>query len=114
MGLSVAGCSGEPGQAEVEITPLATRVLLGGEAYMTSCASCHGATGQGVPRMGTPLAGTSFVHQFEDEDLVAFLKQGRPGDGPDNVTGIPMPPRGGNPNLSDRDLGNIVAFLKTR
>jgi len=80
--------------------------------YQRVCVACHGAQGQGVGRLGTPLV-TSAVLQQADDQVVAFLKAGRlPGD-PANTTGMLMPPRGGNPKLTDDDLRDITAYLRT-
>jgi disulfide bond formation protein DsbB len=32
---------------------------------------------------------------------------------PENTTGVAMPPKGGNPSLSDGDLQNVVAYIRT-
>lgn len=45
--------------------------------------------------------------------MVAFLKVGRDPSDPLNTTGVAMPPKGGNPALSDQDLLDIVAFVRT-
>jgi disulfide bond formation protein DsbB len=45
--------------------------------------------------------------------LVEFLNTGRPAEHPDNESGITMPPKGGNPSLSDDDLADIAAYLRT-
>ena len=41
------------------------------------------------------------------------IQVGRPAGDPLNDTGVDMPPRGGNPSLSDEDLAHIVAYLRT-
>ncbi|MEM8875789.1 MAG: cytochrome c [Planctomycetota bacterium] len=107
---ALAGCS--QGDSAVSNVPIQQQVALGAEAYMTSCASCHGMKQQGVPRMGTALKGTWFVERQPADDLATFIKRGRAADGVGNQTGQPMPPRGGNPNLSDEQVEFIVAFLR--
>ncbi|WP_448601203.1 hypothetical protein [Thermoflexus hugenholtzii] len=42
-----------------------------------------------------------------------FIKKGRPATDPANTTGVDMPPKGGNPALTDQDLADIIAFLRT-
>ena len=42
-----------------------------------------------------------------------FLKEGRAAEDLLNTTGVEMPPRGGDPDLSDQDLRNIAAFLRS-
>jgi disulfide bond formation protein DsbB len=45
--------------------------------------------------------------------MIAFIEVGRPVDDPENTTGIIMPPKGGNPALSDQDMADIVAYMRT-
>ena len=90
----------------------AADLAAGKDLYNRTCAMCHGFSGEGVPRLGKPVAGTEFVASRSDEELVRFLIEGRAGDHPDNDQGIPMPPRGGNPRLTDEDLGKIVAYVR--
>jgi len=44
--------------------------------------------------------------------MVDFLREGRRANHPENTTGIDMPPRGGNPSLTDQDLADITAYLR--
>ena len=48
-----------------------------------------------------------------DEALVRFLKLGRTPDDPASVMKRLMPARGGNMALGDRELGQIVSYLRT-
>jgi disulfide bond formation protein DsbB len=56
---------------------------------------------------------SEFIAGFSDEALIAFIKQGRPISDPLNTTGVDMPPKGGNPILSDAQLLDIVAFIRS-
>jgi disulfide bond formation protein DsbB len=56
---------------------------------------------------------SEFVLSKSDEELVEFIKVGRQPDDPLNTTGIAMPPKGGNPAISDSDLYDIVAWIRT-
>ena len=87
--------------------------VAGEQVYSSTCAACHGPAAEGVPGLGPALAGNEFVSSLSDDELVAFLEEGRPADHPDNATGIAMPPKGGNPSLTDQDLYDVVAFLRT-
>src|SRR5438094_6921977 len=80
--------------------------------YMQTCTSCHGQAAQGLPHMGVNLRASKFVSQLNDRKLVAFLKSGRRPTDPKNITGLLMPPRGGNVALDDDSLADIVAFLR--
>jgi len=96
---------------EVEVS--SRQLTAGEEKYSSTCVGCHGSDAQGVEGVGKPLAGTTFINDKSTEDLVAFIKTGRGPSDPENTTGLQMPPSGGNPSLSDDDLTNIVAYLKS-
>ena len=32
---------------------------------------------------------------------------------PDNTSGVEMPPKGGNPGLTDEQLTDIIAYIRT-
>jgi disulfide bond formation protein DsbB len=85
----------------------------GEKLYVSSCAACHGPGGTGVPGLGTDLTTSEFVANQSDSELVAFIKEGRPPDHPDNTTGVAMPPKGANPSLTDEDLSSIVAYIRS-
>ena len=85
----------------------------GKELYATTCVACHGPNGEGVQGLGKPFADSEFLKGQNDDELFAFIKKGRPPGDPDNTTGVDMPPKGGNPALSDDDLRDIIAFLRT-
>jgi cytochrome c5 len=80
--------------------------------YGNSCVACHGTRGQGMPHQGVNLRTSKFVSTRTREQLVEFLKKGRaPTDSTSTVKRL-MPPRGGNANLDDAGLGDVVAFLR--
>ena len=87
--------------------------VAGKDAYLKTCIACHGPEGKGVPNLGKDLTTSEFVDSKTDAELVAFLKTGRPSTDPLNTTKVDMPPKGGNPALTDADLLNIVAFLRS-
>ncbi len=80
--------------------------------YLETCAACHGASAMGLPKLGLPLATSRFVAAQGDDALLAFLKAGRGPSDPVNTTGVAMPPRGGNPTLTDEKLRDIMAYLR--
>jgi disulfide bond formation protein DsbB len=89
------------------------QVDAGSKSFQSTCATCHGRDANGLPKLGKSLLTNEFVASKSDEDLVAFLKTGRPAGDPLNTTGVDMPPKGGNPALSDEDLKSLVAYLRT-
>ena len=102
------GCGGD---GEARVAPSPERVAAGKDLYVRTCAICHGPEGQGVPALGKDLRGNGFVKGLGDEELVFFLVAGRPANHPLNARG--MPPRGGNPSLSDDELGLIGDYLRS-
>jgi disulfide bond formation protein DsbB len=88
--------------------------LAGAQLYRSVCASCHGADLAGVEGLGRELVPSSFIANLSDEELVAFIIEGRSIDHPDNITGVAMLPRVGNPLLSNQDIANIVAYIKAQ
>ena len=86
----------------------------GGERlYGANCALCHGQGGVGKPALGKDLRGNEFMAGMSDAEAVEFLKEGRRAGHPLNEKGVDMPPKGGNPGLSDEDLLAIVAYLRS-
>ncbi len=118
----LAGCPGEDdmdlagGGATKKREPLRTAKQQVGpsaeELYKSTCATCHGPQGQGLPGLGKNLTTSQFVESQSLDDFVAFLKIGREAGHPENTTGIAMPPRGGNPALTDDQLRSIAQFVK--
>ncbi|MFN8613074.1 MAG: cytochrome c [Vulcanimicrobiota bacterium] len=99
-------------------TPAATTAPAGNPAeagqklYDSTCTACHAAGGVGITGLGKPLKGSPML-KLSDEDLLAFIKKGRDTSDPQNTTKVAMPPKGGNPALSDTDLTNIIAYLRS-
>ncbi len=88
--------------------------LAAGKAlFGKNCATCHGLNGEGVPNLGKDMRGNQWIKDQSDAELVQFLTDGRKGSDPLNVTGIDMPPKGGNAKLTDADLEKIVEFMRT-
>lgn len=85
----------------------------GQQLFVSSCSSCHGPEAKGMPGLGNDLTTSDFVAGLSDSELIAFIKEGRPPDHPDNTTGVAMPPKGGNPSLSDENLADIVAYIRS-
>lgn len=106
-----AGSAGEGDEAAE--TGSGGDAQAGQQLFVSSCSSCHGPEGKGMPGLGSDLTTSDFVAGLSDSELVAFIKEGRTPDHPDNTTGVAMPPKGGNPSLSDEDLANIVAYIRT-
>jgi disulfide bond formation protein DsbB len=63
--------------------------------------------------LGKDLTVSTFVASQTDDQLLAFVKKGRPATDPANTTKVDMPPKGGNPALTDQDLANVIAFVRS-
>ena len=81
--------------------------------YNGTCVACHGPNGEGIEGLGKPWVGSNFINSLTDQEMFDFLLEGRPSDHPENTTGIAMLPRGGNPNLTDDDLFDLIAYMRT-
>ena len=92
---------------------LAGYIASGTKLFAQTCIACHGPGGVGMAGKGKPLINSAFVQDRDDDGLLAFILKGRdPGD-PLNTTGVAMPPKGGNPALSEDDLLDIISYLRT-
>jgi disulfide bond formation protein DsbB len=91
----------------------AADLAAGKTMFASTCSACHGPAGEGVPGLGKDMTASEFISEKSDNELIEFLKVGRDPSDPLNSTGVAMPPKGGNPALSDEDLRNIVAFVRT-
>jgi len=87
--------------------------VAGEGKFQSTCSACHGPNAKGLPNLGKDLTISEFFKSSSDAELLAFLKTGRPSSDPANTTGVDMPPKGGNPALTDQDLADIIAFIHT-
>lgn len=116
--VTLAACgdkqSGQPaapaGSGSVE--PVTAGDAKHGKELFITCAACHGPDAKGLPNLGKDLTTSTFVAEKTDAELVAFLKVGREAADPLNTTGVAMPPRGGNPVLTDADLADLAAYVR--
>jgi disulfide bond formation protein DsbB len=111
--LGLAACGRRESDQPSQSAAPAGDPAVGKELFAGTCSACHGPTGEGVPGLGKDMTTSEFIAGKTDAELIAFIKQGRDPSDPLNTTGVAMPPKGGNPALSDQDLTNIVAFIRT-
>jgi len=81
--------------------------------FSNRCSVCHGPGGEGIVGLGKPLTTSEFVGGLTDQQLFDFLLIGRSSDDPLNTTGVAMPARGGVPPLTDSELSDVIAYLRT-
>ncbi|HHN78216.1 MAG TPA: c-type cytochrome [Phycisphaerales bacterium] len=84
----------------------------GHDIFIASCSACHGADAAGLPNLGLPLTTSGFVRGKTDKELINFIKGGRPSWDAANTTGVDMPPKGGNPAITDEQLQLIVSYIR--
>lgn len=92
---------------------LAGYIASGTKIFNSTCIACHGKGGVGIKGNGKALANNDFIKGLDDDGLLAFVKSGRGPTDPKNTTGVQMPPKGGNPALSDDDLLDVISYLRT-
>lgn len=115
----LAACGGGAGDDNASSGADTTGAGLSGDAtagevvFAGTCATCHGPEALGLEGLGKNLHNNAFVDGLSDAELVAFLEVGRSAGDPANETGVDMPPKGGNPSLTEQDLYDIAAFLRT-
>lgn len=85
----------------------------GKEQYDILCIACHGPGGEGVEGLGKPFTTSDFLRERNDQEMLEFIKVGRPIGDPLNTTGVDMPPKGGNPALTDDQILDIIAYVRT-
>lgn len=114
----LAGCGGDkdsdaalPADTPTAAVP-AGDPAKGKEIFSTTCFACHGEGGVGVPNLGKDMTTSTFIHESGDADLLAFIKKGRDPSDPANTTGVAMPPKGGNPALTDAQLMDVIAYVR--
>ena len=109
---TLVACGGG-GAGSGEGTSTSADLANGEKVFMQTCATCHGRDAMGLPNLGKGLHSNAFVRDTKDAKLIEFLKTGRPASDPLNTTGVDMPPKGGNPALTDKDLADVAAYVRT-
>ena len=94
--------------AETTTTPTGTNPGGGKAIFESTCIACHGADGKGAIA-GTPdFTSPSGPLSKSDSVLLDHIMNGFKSEG----SPMAMPPRGGNPNLSDEDLKTVLAYIR--
>lgn len=77
----------------------------GAQVFDETCVACHGADGKGAIDGVPPLSGPLTK---PDEVLLRHMIEGFQSPG----SPMPMPARGGNPDLTDQDINDVLAYLR--
>lgn len=110
-----ASSQGKPAAAQPAAKPAAKvgDASRGQALFTQSCTACHGADAKGLPGLGKDMTTSAFIKEQSDQQLLDFVKKGRPISDPANTTKVDMPPKGGNPALTDAQLLDIIAHIRT-
>lgn len=92
---------------------LAEYIASGRKLFATNCSSCHGKDAKGLPNLGVDLVNSEFRLGLDDEALMEFIQRGRDPSDAKSLTGVAMPPKGGNPALSEDDIWDIIDYLNS-
>lgn len=94
--------------AALIITAPAANAADGEAIYMGTCVACHGTDGAGmIP--GTPdFTSKSGPLAKTDAVLIANISNGFQTPG----SPMAMPPKGGNPNMTEEDVGAVLAYIR--
>jgi mono/diheme cytochrome c family protein len=84
----------------------------GKELYEANCSMCHGENGLGVEGLGKDLLHSDFVKNLNDSALLEFITKGRTAEDSLNTTGIPMPPKGGNEELTNQEILKVIGYIR--
>lgn len=83
-------------------------VERGRELYSQTCVACHGANGEGAFEGVPDLTMASGRFTKPDDILLANIINGFQSKG----SLMAMPPKGGNPDLTDQDLADTLAYMR--
>jgi cytochrome c oxidase subunit 3 len=109
-GFVLAKLRGEQGSGAPAFDP--AQAARGARVFSGTCAACHGQKGEGLPFLGPGLRQSGFVAVRRSDDLKTFVIVGRSANDPENQMKQLMPPRGGNPDLTDGQIADAVAHLR--
>lgn len=74
------------------------------------CANCHGQ--EGVTEIpGIPVFADGERMEKTDDQLKASIMKGV--NNPDNPAGMSMPPYGGGPVLTDKQIADVISYIRT-
>jgi disulfide bond formation protein DsbB len=120
--VALTGCGGPPPPPPITPAPKGAAVpaskivgdaTRGRQLYIRTCVACHGNDAKGLPGLGKDLTNNPFVKNQPEPQLVDFLKKGRAVTDPSNTTKRDMPARGGDPTVTDQQLADIVAYMRS-
>lgn len=91
----------------------AGNAVEGRKVFSTTCITCHGPAGQGMPNLAPSLVGSPFIGSANDAAVTSVIRTGRALGDPNNKSGKVMPARGGNPFLTEEQILHLAAFVRS-
>lgn len=88
----------------------AADLARGARVYGETCVACHGENGQGAIEGVPPMGGASGRLLKPDDVLLRNIINGYQSSG----SPMPMPARGGNPDLTDQELADALAYMRQK
>ena len=106
--LGLAACGGGTSEAAALSADQAGNPVAGEKTFASACSTCHGPKGEGVQGLSQDMTQSELIASMTDQELAEFIKTG-------GVPGEPlvMPPKGGIPSLTEENLYNIVAYIRS-
>jgi glucose/arabinose dehydrogenase/mono/diheme cytochrome c family protein len=80
--------------------------------FSMTCINCHGSNGGGIPYTGANLRQSKWIAEKSDDELAKFILMGRQKSDPNSLLHLTMPPKGGNPNLDNAAVHDVIAYLR--
>ena len=95
--------------AFTEDMPVAVDNAAGQSVYLQPCVACHGANGKGAIPGVADLTDRDGSLSKADAELIKNITEGFQSPG----SFMAMPPKGGNPGLTEEDVKAVLAYLRT-
>lgn len=90
-------------------TVVRAEMTVGKSLYENNCAICHGHDGEGAMPGVRSMISNSLWTKKSDQELVMMIINGiESTDSP-----ISMPPKGGNPSLTEEQIHSMVNYLRS-
>lgn len=92
-----------------EDMPVAVDSAAGQSVYSQTCVACHGANGKGAIPGVADLTDKDGSLSKTDAELMQNITDGFQSPG----SFMAMPPKGGNPGLTEDDIKAVLAYLRS-
>jgi len=100
MAVSIPGLADDAPQVE--------DTAAGKAVYIQTCIACHGADGKGTIPGVKDFSAAEGPLSKSDKELVENITNGFQSPG----SFMAMPPKGGNPALTEEDIAAVLAFIR--